>query len=230
MDPKRKLVVATNHGGYAAERNITKLPFQGVKVIRALNAFRLPNYLYFKIYNRLNPLLLNHEWDYGLGSQDILHLFNGINLGRSPWVCTFETYLPRWGAYGNGNLAWGIKQLAKPGCKQLLALSECAATIQKDVLAKYPKFEEKILPKLRVQHPAQALLLDSPDGKAPIGDFIEMALTGADFFRKGGLQVLRVLDRMYEKGAPSAFTSFPPCKRGTTPPRPGQRNCRRPWP
>ena len=33
--------------------------------------------------------------DFGLNQVDCLHFFNGVNYSRTPWVATFETFIPR---------------------------------------------------------------------------------------------------------------------------------------
>lgn len=196
------IVVGTTHFHYATTRNISGLPFQNVSIRRAPNLFRVPNYLWFKLTGKAHPYWLNLHYDAGLGSYDLLHFFNGIHLGRRPWITTFETFLPRWGSYGHQNLRWGLKQLAKPNCKHIIALSDSALAFQRDILKSFPQEEATILPKLSVLHPAQAPLVESWEAKPLPSDRIHLVLTGADFFRKGGLQVLRVVDHLLSQNAP----------------------------
>ena len=37
----------------------------------------------------------NQFYDFGLNRVDLLHFFNGISFGATPWVASFETVLPR---------------------------------------------------------------------------------------------------------------------------------------
>lgn len=194
--------VGTDKSGYANERNISGLPFEHCKVVRANNLFRLPNYAWFKLSGSINHYLANLHWMPGGENCELYHFFNGISLGKTPWVSTFETYLPRWGAYGYKAIRPGLKRLAGAPCKALLALSENAANIQEIYLNDHPEFASAILPKVQVLHPSQPALLDNFDAKPLPGDKINLCLVGADFFRKGGLEALKVVDRLLQKGAP----------------------------
>jgi len=201
-----KIRVGTDHGGYANIRNISGLPFEEVVVSRAPDMFRVPNYIYFKIRGKTNPYLLNlHHCQKG-APLDVLHLFNGIHLGQKPWFSTFETYLPRWASYGKGNLEWGLKQLAKPACKGLFALSECAKKYQMSVLDPFPELLEQIEPKLEVLHPAQSPILSQWEDKPKFSGEINMMFAGSDFFRKGGLEILRAFDAGVKEGMPLKLT------------------------
>lgn len=200
-------IVGTNHGGYANARNIADLPLHRYQVVRCNNAYRLPNYVYFKLKRRMHPSWPFLHWDGGLVNYDVLHFFNGISLGKKPWLSTFETYLPRWAAYGAGRVEWGLSKLAGTACKRLVALSHCTKDIQTQFLQDYPGFMEAILPKVSILPPPQALLVDAETvaGKASERERrgnIRLAFVGADFFRKGGLELLRAVDSLLQKRAP----------------------------
>lgn len=195
-------VIATDKSGYATERNISGLPFQHYRVRRAPNLYRLPNYLHFRATGNAHARWSNLHRDLGLGGYDLLHLFNGVSRGRKPWVSTFETFLPRWGAYGDDNLKIGLAAMAQPQCKSLIALSDCARRIQIDLLDQYPAYREAILPKLKVLHPPQAAFIEDCSEKPLSEDFIDLVLVGNLFFLKGGLEVLRVVDILLKEGAP----------------------------
>jgi glycosyltransferase involved in cell wall biosynthesis len=201
-------IVGTNHGGYANARNIADMPLRNYKVVRCRNAFRLPNYLYFKLRGKMHPYLPWLHWDAGLANYDLLHFFNGISLGKRPWLSTFETYLPRWGSYGGKRIAWGLEKMAGPSCKRLIALSQCTLDIQRKLLADHPAFAEAIMAKTCVLHPPQAPLLDIAaldlklDRLADAHRPIECLFVGADFFRKGGLEMLQAFDALLAQGAP----------------------------
>lgn len=194
-------IVGTNHSGYANQRNISGLSIEGYKVIRARNALRLPNYLYFRAAGKMHRYLGNLHWDAGFANCDLLHFFNGISLGNRPWVSTFETFLPRWLAYGKGNKEWGLKLLAKPSCKQLIALSECSKEIQLDFMSEFPELKDAISAKISVIHPPQIPLVDKDFEKPSLQNGIKMVLVGADFFRKGGLETLWAVTDLLKKGA-----------------------------
>lgn len=194
--------IGTTHGGYFNDRCITNVPFQNYVVKRAPNAFRWPNGAWFRLTGRINHRLLNLHWSASRGGVDLLHLLNGIHLGKQPWLTTYETFLPRWGAYGYGRLEYGLKFLARPNCHRLIALSECAVEIQKQFLDDYPRYRQPILEKIEVVSPPQTLQVQDYAEKSLNPDRIEFTLVGADFFRKGGLEILRACDRLLERKIP----------------------------
>jgi glycosyltransferase involved in cell wall biosynthesis len=198
----RPLIVGTPHIHYASARNIIDLPFPNARVVRANNAFRIPNYLWFRTMGYIHPHLLNLHFDGGIGEYRVLHLFQGIHIGNRPWFSTFETYLPRWHDVGEKNLHWGFKQLAKKTCKGMFALSGCAENMQIQLFESYPYMRDEILPKIKVVHPSQVPLITRYEDKVLDPDAITMVMVGADFFRKGGLEVLRVMDRLLQEDAP----------------------------
>ena len=124
----------------------------------------------------------------------MFHFFNGISLANTPWVTTFETSLPR----GLGKGFWyqqGLKRLAHDSCKKIFALSECAKQIQLNSLSQIDqKIAKLIADKIEVLHPAQKLLIPNIEVKNNNPDIIHFIFIGADFFRKGGLEVLNVFD------------------------------------
>lgn len=197
-----KRIIATDKSGYATERNISGLTFQNYEVRRAPNLYRIPNYIYFRLTGKAHPVWANLHRDFGQRGYDLLHFFNGVSLSNRPWVSTYETFLPRWGAYGIKRLRRGIKAMASPHCKQLIALSDCAYRIQDDLLRSYPDFRDTIMSKTMVMHPPQAPIISNYGDKPLSKEFIDIAFVGGLFFLKGGLEVLRVVDRLLQKGAP----------------------------
>jgi len=153
---------------------------------------------------------LNNQFqDFGLNRVDLLHLFNGISFGKTPWISSFETLLPRL----EGVL---VKHKRKPdfirlnskekrafdaitgdSCKQLIALSECACQIQLDLVSRLSDDVQPIKDKLLVMHPPQEKMIADYDDKAlDVQGPIRFMMVGAGFFRKGGREILRVFERM----------------------------------
>jgi glycosyltransferase involved in cell wall biosynthesis len=199
-------IVGTNHRGYANDRNIADLPFQRYRVVRCRNAYRLPNFLYFKAKGAMHPSWPFLHWDGGMANYDLLHFFNGISLGKKPWLSTFETFLPRWAAYGNRPIEKGLEKMAGNACKRLIALSHCTAEIQRQFLDG-KAFSAEILQKVSVLQPPQAALIADVDLLAKAEERqrtgkIRLAFVGADFFRKGGLETLRAVNILLKKGLP----------------------------
>ena len=167
--------------------------------MRKRDPFKVLDYLWFKTRGRTN--LLFHNLHMGRGGVELFHYFNGLSLGKKPWVSTFETSLPR---LRDENSYWnrkGIKLMAGDACKRLIALSECTKQIQLEVLrVHYPDYYEGIAPKITVVHPAQKLMIrDYAEKELPEG-MVNFTMVGADFFRKGGREVLQVFQNLILDG------------------------------
>lgn len=125
------------------------------------------------------------------------HFFNSINLGKNPWIVTFETTLPRLGKAKKFWYDLAVKQLTKPSCKKLIALSQCTYDRQVQYLkANYPNYLDIITSKMMVLHPPQELLIIDYSQKNLNPESIVFTLVGADFFRKGGREVLNVFNEL----------------------------------
>ena len=162
---------------------------------------------------------LNNQFnDFNINKVDILHFFNGVSYGRTPWVAHFETLLPRFSSlmqrsHGKTEnplrmtplIQSGINALQSPYCKRIIAMSQSAAVIQKNLLLELPPEDRRIiLDKLIVLHPPQKSLVEKSikrtyDKSNPI----RFILVGAGFFRKGGREILNSFDNLINsKGAP----------------------------
>jgi hypothetical protein len=174
-----------------------------------------------RLANKLNrtvgkPLItifnLNNQFeDLDLNRVDILHFFNGISYGRTPWVTSFETIVPRFAhlvtrhhgkeiSHGGLNplTRRGLEALAGKACLGILALSQSAALMQKDLLKDYPaEYAQPILDKMRVLHPPQETLVQEVITREYSAEKpIKFILVGAAFFRKGGREVLEVFEKL----------------------------------
>lgn len=147
---------------------------------------------------------------------DIYHFFNTINYTSKPWVINIESGLPwtidviRCVESTNGNLenikgnkevAKALKQLAKPNCLGLMALSECTRKIQLEILNQFPEYKKEIEKKLITLHPPQELQVS--DIKEKELEYENTPLTfvyvGRDYFRKGGRETVEILSELREK-------------------------------
>ena len=155
---------------------------------------------------------LNNQFeDFDLNKVDLLHFSNGISYGKTPWVSHFETILPRFAELldrikqaddfttSHDRLTLkGMEALRGSACKQLIAWSENAARIERDLLCEFPSYYgEPIQTKIRVLHPAQEPLVEhvTPreyDQQHPI----RFILVGAAFFRKGGRELLAAFEKL----------------------------------
>jgi glycosyltransferase involved in cell wall biosynthesis len=91
--------------------------------------------------------------------------------------------------------------LAKQACRCLIALSDNAAAFQRRILRGHD-LAKAIESKITVLHPPQTLgrQIEKPRGK------IHFVIVGSEFFRKGGLEVLRVFGSALASGEPVKLT------------------------
>ena len=174
---------------------------------------RLANKLNRTLGKPLIPIFnLNNQFeDLDLNRVDVLHFFNGISYGRTPWVTSFETIVPRFAhlvtrhhgkeiAHSglDGLTRRGLEALAGSACLGILALSQSAALMQRDLLKDYPaEFAQPILDKMQVLHPPQEALVSEVSARAYSAENpIKFILVGAAFFRKGGREILEVFERL----------------------------------
>lgn len=194
-----RLLVGTNGSDYARQRNILSLPLERYRTVQAYDVFRLARFLLYRGLGRSDQLIENLFCDFGLNRCHLLHFFNAVSLGRTPWVTTFETSLPRWRVSTERFVERGLRCLASPTCGRLIAMSQCAYDIQRDRLDAVPALREAIVGKLTVVHPPQEIFVDDVERKDS-NDRITFTLVGEDFFRKGGAEVLRVFARLIDEG------------------------------
>lgn len=132
-----------------------------------------------------------------LDSHTPCHFFNTINLGKNPWKVHFETLLPRLGNAPKFLYDIAVKKLASDNCLEIIAISKCAYDLQLNYLEhNYPKYLETIKKKMIVKLPPQETLIKDYEEKLLNKDQIVFTLVGADFFRKGGLETLKVFEAL----------------------------------
>lgn len=146
---------------------------------------------------------------------DILHTFNTICYTKKPWIVTFETLLPRREETAHyhhekseykitENVKNDIKALADDNCKAIIALSECNKKIQEHFLKNFDEnLRERIENKIKVIHPPQRLLLTEKELEGKLNAFnseIKFLFIGNQFFRKGGVQILNVFNKLRNEG------------------------------
>ena len=200
-DTENKKIVGTDINQYPQKKNFSSLPFRNYEFREIKDIYKALNWLSFKLQKK-NPLFyLNSFRDFDLNGVDLFHFFNVLSFGKKPWITTFESSLPRWGEVSVPKTETGMRLLAGKSCKQIIAISECSLNIEKQLIQnQFPSFADEILPKLKIFHPVQNASITSMAEKNPPEDFIRFVLIGLDFFRKGGLETLRVFDRLIVAG------------------------------
>ncbi|MCC9168227.1 glycosyltransferase family 4 protein [Pontibacter harenae] len=203
-----KIIVGTHAAGYNPKRNFIDLPLSDYEVQKKKDFLKVPAHVYFKLKKKSHPFLSNLFYDIGLNNVPLYHFFNAINIGNIPWVTTFEHYLPR-GAHRpdvfkheKWYIAFATQRLMHNSCKRMVAMSQFAYDAQLNFLYEYGDFVEELKQKMVVLHPQQPKLIDSIDQKKTAGDCITFTITGSDFFRKGGKEILRVFSKLLDEKQP----------------------------
>jgi glycosyltransferase involved in cell wall biosynthesis len=193
-----KLIITNNPNGYAEKRNIFSR--YTANFVYKKDFFDLG----LKIAHKLTQKGYHPFWKglyYNPKDQKTECIFfNTINLGKNPWRVYFETKLPRLGNVPNIFYDIAVKQLAKDNCKEIIAISQCAYDLQIDYLkSTYPKYYDVIKEKMVVKLPPQPLLIEDYSEKSLPEDKIVFSIVGADFFRKGGREILQVFNELIPK-------------------------------
>ena len=205
------MIIGYGSNNYNYKRNIVGQVdgYRYRKVYDLFSAMRAIN-RWFKGNSPKQMTFLNQYNDLGLNSVGVLHFWNVVSHGRTPWVTTFESELPRFSAVTDPPIHDGvpdyaeaandrsvqkaIEAMASPFCKRLLALSACSAAMQRELLACFPAQRAAIEAKLEVLHPPQKLEVNSFSEKRMSMDGpITFMFVGAAFHRKGGLETIETL-------------------------------------
>lgn len=192
-----KKIIGTNTIGYKQNRNFAELPYTKYRFEKRQNLHKVPAYLYNKITKKTHPFYWNSFKDFDLNKVELFHFFDALSWGNTPWVTSFSTSIPRfWGDKSQR----GLELIAGDSCKKIIAISHGAARIQERLVQeKFPEFVDVVKEKLIVLHPAQRCMPLEKIEKDISGRLI-FSIVGADFFRKGGLEILKVFDRLYQNG------------------------------
>ena len=183
------ITVRHTHKGYPEQRNII-VEHELLRHQQEYDLFKTLVHLSFKLRKKTPVNFLNSHYNPFLISREntIRHFFNGISYNSLPWVTTFETSLPRY-----SKPSWtkqGIKRLASPSCKKVIALSSCAYNIQLNYLSQnFPTYYEAIKKKMIVLHPPQKLIIDNIASKPKLDNEnpqLIFTFVGNQFFGKGG--------------------------------------------
>lgn len=172
-------------------------------------------------FNQLvgQPLLstfdLNNQFDdFDLNKVDLLHLMNGVSYGRTPWVVSFETMVPRFEALVTRHqgkekpetlltpkVKRALEALGSDQCKKLIAWSQNSVQIQKDYLSGLPpELSQPILDKLVCLYPPQRVLGEVKPARLPSHvEPLRFMMVGSAFFRKGGRELFEIFRKLYEQ-------------------------------
>jgi glycosyltransferase involved in cell wall biosynthesis len=132
---------------------------------------------------------------------DLVHGFNRIPLGRTPFIIGFESHLPRaFGWQDSKFFHWMTQMLASPRCRRIVAISEYAKRQFIQQHAGLPELDD-LLAKLEVRYPnigLSPLVIDNEKGEQTL----RLLFVGNHFARKGGCVALRLAEIAQQQGLP----------------------------
>jgi glycosyltransferase involved in cell wall biosynthesis len=141
-----------------------------------------------------NPLPLRHF--------DIIHAFNRIPIGMTPFLIGFESHLPR--AFGMEGTVFCRKMreiLASDRCRAIVAISEFA---KREFLRQHSCAEEydTLKAKLQVRSPNLAVAENPGARDKYAGREIRLLFVGSHFGRKGGSVAVRMAEIALRRNIP----------------------------
>lgn len=198
---------------YSSKRNIINI-VQHLDYVKVHDLNKVLVYVYNKLPNRsfdTNDMRFSFN-DFNLNRVDILHFFNTVSFGKTPWITTFETILPRFRSTLSSHhgrkctysaliqekkIAKALEALSSASCKKLIAMSECNLSMQKEFLRHFPQYCSEIEHKLTCLHPPQEVFVNDFDSKRLVLDEeIRFMFVGSSFFRKGGMEILEAFSEL----------------------------------
>ena len=190
-----KQIITNNPNGYNEKRNIFSR--YTANFVYKKDVFDLG----LKIAHKLTQKGYQPFWKglyYNIKDQNTeCVFFNTINLGKNPWRVYFETKLPRLGKAPKFVYDMAVKRLVKDNCKEIIAISHCTYNLQLEYIkSTYPKYYDVIKEKMVIKLPPQRPLIEDYSEKLLSQEKIVFTLVGADFFRKGGKEILQVVNEL----------------------------------
>ena len=127
---------------------------------------------------------------------DLIHAFNRLPIGRTPYLIGFESHLPR--AFGLERSCYYrtlIHSLSSDRCRGIFAISEHARNIFLRTARHLPQFPE-LEAKLSVRYPNLSIETDQVDLLDPGSEDLPVRLVfvGSHFARKGGCVAVRLAE------------------------------------
>ena len=194
------ITVGTQGISYVEARVLLTAIPAGVIYARSYDALNVVAFLQRRLFRAPAATSLTNclHCDLGLNKVDLLHFVNTISCSDTPWLVSFEHFLPRW----NPRSASGMRLLARPSCRKLLALSRYAYEAQLSLLDVGSTLRDTIAGKMSVTPPPQDPLIASYEEKRLSSDALTCTFVGRDFFRKGGKEVLEAFLQLRSEGEP----------------------------
>lgn len=206
-----KLKVGYLLSTYPYRRNIIN-KVDGVEYVKVFN-FNQYMFLFARVLRKANIVSDRYKYyygfsfkDFGYNKVDLLHFFNSVSFSNKPWIATFETYIPRYSSMPlpdekNRRVIKELEVIAGDSCKKIIAISECTKKFQIELLNRFPQYKDRIKNKICVIHPPQKLFVENFEEKGKKGlreDELSFIFVGREFFRKGGMEILKAFTHLKE--------------------------------
>ena len=151
-----------------------------------------------------------------LKSFDLIHAFNRIPIGVTPFIIGFESHLPRaFGLEQTGFFRTMSHMLASERCRTIVAISEYARRQFVKQHQDQPWFDT-INAKLHVRYP-NIPIPSAPDAFNSIeSDCVRLIFVGNHFARKGGSVAVRVAEMAHQQRFPIALDIVSSIEVGTS--------------
>jgi len=185
-------------------RNITRHAHPNYDFCRYYDSFRVMNALRRRL-GTSSRFLKHSRMPPSYPSVDLYHHWATVDFGSTPWVVSSSVGLP----FG-WPTEWyrkGLKLLASDACKRIIVTGKCATEWQQYKTQWEPDLTEAVMDKVEILPPAQELLLTDWNEK-PVGTDgpLRLAFVGGNFFRKGGHELVRVVQKLAAEGADIQLT------------------------
>lgn len=133
---------------------------------------------------------------------DLVHAFNRIPLGNTPFIIGFESHLPRGFGWEKSRYYRAMmRMLASPRCRGIIAISDHARRTFDQTHQDHPDIDllrHKLSVRLpNIEIPAESNPLDDTTARPIIVSFV-----GNHFARKGGCVAVRLAELALNKGLP----------------------------
>ncbi len=187
------LIVGLGRRDYSYRRVSYGLPVRGVE-------FRKVAYIPWSLPGRDDGRRKNFYRFRPFSGVDLFHLWNGICFSRTPWITSFEAHLPRYYRRGPTDSRYeaALEALHHDRCRRLLGMSEFAR--QFFFVQNEGRLDDSIVRKCEVHYGGVEIdqgLVDRHRRFLEREDAGFMAcLVGHEFFRKGGVPLLRAFSRL----------------------------------
>jgi glycosyltransferase involved in cell wall biosynthesis len=131
---------------------------------------------------------------------DLFHFWNSVASVHRPWLTTFEHTVPLWDTSNSSDVATGMRLALRDECRKLIAFSQSALRAASEEWRRVlPGAQaDQLVAKVEVMLPPQPVLCAHRDVRRD--DRTAFAFIGKEFYRKGGLETLEALARLWDGG------------------------------